>query len=387
MFFLPTLIDRHIAKLLVDYFLMGVVVFTLVTFFSDTFLDFIQDIQRYGIAPGTAFILLWLQLPKSITLVLPPSTFLAVLLVYNHFNNTLELIACRVTGISLHRLVYPALVIGFFVTLLTYAMGDYLVPYCTKVQLALKQEAMQKGSLPVGEKSFMFKRFDDEHNLKMLIFVSSFNGHALGESTIVDLSKPKMMQITQAAIGTWHPDFWEFNTARIYTLKDTKTLLAFNTFEQLRVNNLLKQTDKSEPQGDINNRYNIASVSALDFQTLLQHIANREAQHLEIPPNTYIKLWEKISLPFSCIAMALIAVPLAISSPRKISNRGFVFALLILFLFYVLRSTSVAMGRSGVLSLFGLLDITQSYTLAAWLPVLVLTISGLWMLQKKSQRL
>src|SRR5688500_15269517 len=97
----PKLVDRYIFKQMLDYFLLGVVVFTLIAFFSDTLLKFIREIQKYGIPFTTLLTLIGMQLPRSIALVLPASAFLAVLMVFNQLNNQFEIIAFRMNGISL----------------------------------------------------------------------------------------------------------------------------------------------------------------------------------------------------------------------------------------------------------------------------------------------
>jgi lipopolysaccharide export LptBFGC system permease protein LptF len=89
----PKTLDRYILTQLLDYCLLGVVIFSLVAFFSNSFLNFIQDVQRYGISIQTALLMMGLQLPETVAMIMPVALFFAVLLVYNTLNNQFEIIA------------------------------------------------------------------------------------------------------------------------------------------------------------------------------------------------------------------------------------------------------------------------------------------------------
>jgi len=123
------LMDRYILRQLLDFFLLGIVVFTLVAFFSDTLLKFIREIQKFGLPFGAILTLIGLQLPKSVALVIPPSCFFAALMVYTNLNNHFEIIAMRMNGISLWRLMQPAVLLGAFCSLLCFGLKSRWEPF------------------------------------------------------------------------------------------------------------------------------------------------------------------------------------------------------------------------------------------------------------------
>ena len=87
----------------------------------------------------------------------------------------------------------------------------------------------------------------------------------------------------------------------------------------------------------------------------------------------HIELYDKLALPLTTIALVLIGVPLAITPPRVRYNRGFLFSILIIFAYYLIRALSISFGEAGTLQPF----------LAAWMPNIVLTIIGTILYYKK----
>lgn len=79
--------------------------------------------------PATSFLeLVALLLPSLLSLVLPISTVVAVLFVYNKLTQDSELVVMRASGLSALQLARPALVLGTIVTIIGYAISLYFLP-------------------------------------------------------------------------------------------------------------------------------------------------------------------------------------------------------------------------------------------------------------------
>ena len=90
-------------------------------------------------------------------------------------------------------------------------------------------------------------------------------------------------------------------------------------------------------------------------------------------PELKIDLYDKIALPLMTIVFVLIGVPLAITPPRVRYNRGFLFSVLIIFAYYLVRALSISMGETGSLI----------PVIAAFAPNVILTIAGSWVYYRK----
>ena len=87
-----------------------------------------------------------------------------------------------------------------------------------------------------------------------------------------------------------------------------------------------------------------------------------------------IQLYDKLALPITTFVFVLVGVPLAITPPRVRHSRGFLFCILIIFVYYLIRALSISFGESQTIPAF----------LAAWMPNIVITIWGSIMYYKKA---
>ena len=73
-----------------------------------------------------------------------------------------------------------------------------------------------------------------------------------------------------------------------------------------------------------------------------------EKLHLELQ----VQLYDKLALPVTTFALALVGIPLAITPPRVRYNRGFLFSVMIIFVYYVIRAFSLNLGETKAISPF-----------------------------------
>ncbi|MBR1618076.1 LptF/LptG family permease, partial [bacterium] len=155
-----------------------------------------------------------------------------------------------------------------------------------------------------------------------------------------------------------------FYNGVIYTI--SKNGQIFNT-------SLFEESNVKFGLGDMDSFFE-DSADEFNFFKLMRYIQENKAnlkKSLEIEYK--INLFDKIALPITTLALSLIGIPLAITPPRVRYNRGFLFSILIIFVYYVIRALSMNLGESERLTPF----------LAAWLPIIVITIVGLYLFNRK----
>jgi lipopolysaccharide export system permease protein len=388
-FFRPKLLDSYLITNLLDYFLLGVVVFTLLAFFSDTLLKFIRDIQSYGIPFNLMLTMVGLQLPKSIALVLPASAFLAVLMVFNQLNNQFEIIAFRMNGISLWRLAAPALALGLFCSVFGYWLNDFVVPWCSLKTNQLKEQALRSGTLPANGSSFMMPKYDEKHNLTNLIYVNYYHGRKLGDTTILDLTSPNAMQIYQARSGVWDPnEGWSLNNVNVYVVAKDKDQSSAGHLDSYIAKGLTNNPEKNEELETkrLNRQLGLdTNTEEQSFSQLWSATQKRESMGLKVARTTYLRMWAKLTWPLSCLVIILSAIPLSIVPPRQGTNRGFIYAIIILFLFYMLYNSFQNFARYNYLDFGGTLSMPAYLAIISWLPLVIMAILGIVLIQRKSQ--
>ena len=166
----------------------------------------------------------------------------------------------------------------------------------------------------------------------------------------------------QADEGKTSPEGWDFAKGAVYTVGDQGKVLNTTLFDNSTVKfgvDLSKELNK-----------NVAKE--MNFTKLIKYI-KQNALEKERRNAIVIELFDKIALPLTTLALVLIGVPLAITPPRVRYNRGFLFSILIIFAYYLIRALSISFGETGALQPF----------LAAWMPNIILTGVGVILYYKK----
>jgi len=358
------LLDRYILIQVIEMFIMGVFVFTSIIFASDTFITLIKQISMYGIPFKIAFILIILNLPSVLVMTIPMGVLLATVMTLNRLSLASEITVMRACGIGLNRIAKPIFIFSVLMALTGFFVNETIVPVMTKQSKDLALWAFGQKNIPEGKHNFTFKELSSQHGLKRLFYISHCQNKKLYNITVLDVSKEGTLQVLQAKEGSTSPEGWKFDKGAIYTVADKGQVLNTTFFENSVAQFGLDLT--KEMNKNVANEYN--------FTQLIKYIG-QNAQTLEKKQKDElsISLFDKIALPITTIVFVLIGVPLAITPPRVRYNRGFLFSILIIFAYYLIRALSISFGEAG----------TLIPILAATMPNIILTIIGIGLYYRK----
>ena len=344
------LLDKYILKQVITLFIMGVLVFTSIIFASDTFITLIKQIATYGISFKIAFIIIILHLPSVFVMTIPMGVLLSTVMTLNNLSLSSEITVMRACGISINRIARPIFIFAAIMAIASFIINETLVPVMTKQSTDLALYAFGQKNIPEGKQNFTFKESKENGSLKRLFYVGKCEDKVLYNITVLDASKPGNIQILQAKEGATSHQGWKFQKGATYTLTNGGTTMDTTMFDDTTVMFGMDLTKKKKK--------NIASEN--NFVQLLSLIVK------ENRPELRIDLYDKIALPLTTIVLVLIGVPLAITPPRVRYNRGFLFSILIIFAYYLIRALSISFGETGALI----------PVIAAFMPNVVLTIAG-----------
>lgn len=354
------LLDKYILKSVIEMFIMGVLVFTSIIFASDTFITLIKQISMYGIPFKIAFIIIILHLPSVFVMTIPMGVLLATVMTLNGLCLSSEITVMRACGIGLNRIAKPIFIFAIVMSFMSFILNETIVPVMTKQSTNLAIYAFGQKNIPEGKHNFTFKEVKEGGTLKRLFYVGDCTNKVLHNITVLDASKDDTIQILQAREGKTSPLGWNFQKGAIYTITDSgKTLdtALFNDTNIVFGMDLSKEMDKN-----LANEHNF--IQLLKFLAKSDRPDKRELE---------INLFDKIALPLTTIVLVLIGVPLSITPPRVRYNRGFLFSILIIFAYYLIRALSISFGEAG-----SLIPI-----LAAFMPNIILTIAGIGLYYRK----
>lgn len=356
------ILDRYILKQVIEMFLMGVFVFTTIIFASDTFITLIKQIAKFGIPFKVAFIMILLNLPAVIVMTIPMGVLLATVMTLNRLSLSSEITVMRACGIGLNRIAKPIFIFAIVMALSSFYINEKIVPVMTQQSTKLALWALEQKHVPDGKENFVFKESGDNGVLKRLFYVGLSKKKTLYNVTVLDNSKEGTIQVLQAREGHTTPQGWEFEKGATYTVANDGQVLNTTLFDTSVVKFGL----------DLSKTENKNLAKEKNFAQLLKYLSSSDISQADRQIYT-IELFDKIALPITTIVFVLLGVPLAITPPRVRYNRGFLFSILIIFAYYVVRALSLSFGEAGSLTPF----------LAAWLPNLVLTVWGTFMYYKK----
>ena len=354
------LLDKYILKQVIEMFIMGVLVFTSIIFASDTFITLIKQISMYGISFKIAFLIIILHLPSVFVMTIPMGVLLATVMTLNGLSLSSEITVMRACGIGLNRIAKPIFIFAIVMAFVGFFVNETIVPVMTKQSTDLALYAFSKKNIPEGKHNFTFKEVQGNGLLKRLFYVGDCTDKQLHNITVLDASKEGTIMILQAREGSTTTEGWNFRKGAIYTVTDNGKTLDTTLFEDSVIKfgmDLSKEMDKN-----IANEHN--------FIQLCKFLAQND-----IPDKNVLKisLYDKIALPLTTVVFVLIGVPLAITPPRVRYNRGFLFSILIIFAYYLIRALSISFGETGALF----------PALAAFLPNIILTIAGIGLYYRK----
>lgn len=356
MFKKMTILDRYILRQVIEMFIMGVFVFTSIIFASDTFITLIKQIALYGIPFKVALMIIILNLPSVFVMTIPMGVLLATVMTLNKLSLASEITVMRSCGIGLNRIAKPIFIFALIMSIASFFINETIVPITTKQSKDLALWALGQKNIPEGKQNFIFKELQNNGTLKRLFYVGHCKNKVLHNITVLDLSKPDTIQVLQAQDGSTSPAGWQFNRGAIYTVAQEGKILNTTFFE-----NSVAQFGI-----DLSNELKQSVAKEHNFISLLKYI-RQNSDKISEQKNLYlVSLYDKIALPITTIVLVLVGVPLAITPPRVRYNRGFLFSILIIFTYYLIRALSISFGEEGSLSPF----------LAAWMANIVLLIAG-----------
>ncbi len=359
-----TLLDKYILKQVVEVFIMGVCVFTSIIFASDTFITLIKQISLFGIPFKVALMMIILNLPQVIVMTIPMGVLLATVMTLNGLSLKSEITVMRACGIGLNRIAKPIFVFAILMSIFSFFINESVVPVMTKQSKDLALWALGQKNIPDGKQNFVFKELNSDGILKRLFYVGYCEDKTLHNITVLDTSKDGTIQVLQAEEGKTSPSGWDFQKGAVYTIGQEGKILNTTLFEDSNVKFGL----------DMSKELNKNMAKEMNFTQLMKFIAKNINTLEDHQKNVVvIELYDKLALPLTTIALVLIGVPLAITPPRVRYNRGFLFSILIIFAYYLIRALSISFGETGALAPF----------LAAWMPNIVLTLAGVVLYYKK----
>ncbi|MCU0518118.1 MAG: LptF/LptG family permease [Oscillatoria sp. Prado101] len=350
-----SVMDRYIISELLPPFFFGVGVFSSLGLAIGIMFDLVRKVSESGLPLTLAMKILLLKFPFFIVLAFPMSMLLS----------------------TIYRLVLPALVMGVVVTGITFFFNELVVPASNYEASVTLDRAVKKKTVSFQENNIIYPEFRrvrqdsgaKEDVLLRLFYAEKFDGQRMKGLTIIDRSQPDINQILVAESATWNTEtnVWNFFNGTIYIVAPDGSYRNIMKFEKQQLNLPRAPLDLASQKRDAE-EMNIAESQ--EYLKLLRQSGKEKNIRKLI-----IRIQQKYSLPFACLAFGLVGAALGTKPQRTSKATGFGICVVLVFSYYLLMSIGDALGLSGVLS----------PVMAGWLPTLCGFGMGIVVLLRASQ--
>ncbi len=370
-----SLLDKYILKQLLEIFVLGVVIFTSIIFASETFTQLIKQISMFGIPFNIAIMMVVLNLPQVFVMTIPISTLFATVMTINRLSLNSEITVLRACGAGINRISRPVFVFAIIATVASLFINEFIVPPTSRMSQHLAIYSLQKKHVPEGKMNYTLKEMKEGNVLKRLIYVQQCKNKKLMNITVLDMSNKDTMQLIQAKTGHTNNIGWAFENGIIYTLSRTGKVFNTTLFETSTINFGLENIGSLIKEKA--NQYSFLKLASF-IHSPKNKLSGEDSRRLKV------ELWDKIALPVTTLALALVGIPLALTPPRVRYNRGFLFSVLIIFIYYLIRAFSLNLGEADTTIPF--LAAWLPF-LAAWLPMVSIFIIGAILYYRKTYKI
>ena len=376
------LIDRWIISKLIPILFFAISAFTIVSLSVGVMFDLIRKVVEYGLPILIALKIFFLSLPEFLVIAFPMSVLLSCLLTYGSLSSNSEILALKSLGINNYRIVLPSLLLAVFMTFLTFTFSDNLVPSSNRMASDLLQSSLgQSMRAEKGRYNITFSKYgsiidsstnkpiDKASHLTHIFYARRFLKKVMYDVTVIDFSKKGTKILITANKGSFDDQLssWKFNNGKIMATEDEGSVstILFDTYIYPLDNGPSKLAEIPRDAD------NMTLSEARKAQEMFEMSGNiKESRKMKV------RIYEKMTLPMSCIVFSLIGSTLGIKQNiRSSKSQGFGISIILIFLYYLTCFVFSSMGVIGILTPF----------LSAWIPVLMFLGFGTFLLWRSNR--
>ncbi len=364
-----SILDRYLLNQLIFFFIFSVSLFASVGVTIGTVSDLTYKINEHNLPLTFAILVFLLKIPEYTAYALPIGTLLTTLLVYGRLNSDRELIALRSAGISLYRIMAPAIAFSILITGITFFFNELVVPAANHQATLLQNPFLGETDFDLQRKDIFYPEYQDltsnDRQLKRLYYAEKFDGRQLKNITIITWSEDKLNQVITAKFARWNnkQQVWQLIEGQKETLTDS---LIFTEIEQFNYQEIslpatfFKLVTVAKSPEEMNLK---------QAQTYLNLIANNNS--LKNIRLFQVRIQQKMAFPSICFVFSLVGATLGSAHSTINRSQGFGLCVAIVFSYYLVGFMTGSLGIAGLISPF----------LSAWIPNFLGLGVGGWLLK------
>jgi LPS export ABC transporter permease LptF/LPS export ABC transporter permease LptG len=365
------ILTRYILREVTAHAVIGVGVFTFVLFTRDLGQMLELVVRNSAPLPSVAEVFFYI-VPLTLTISIPAGVLVGILIGLSRLAADSEITAMRASGLGVWTFLRIISIFAVCAWLLALANGVYFAPR-SQAAMARLQDQLKSSQVSFEVQPRVF--YEGFPQLVLYVQnVKAAQGAAIWKGVfIADTSNPQFPRITLAQQGilisegaaTLHLHLTNGSTHELDPKDPTRYQIS--TFEQTDLPIAVPQPDSAKEQ-------EAAPVTQLSTTELWRK--GRSAGDTPLGKWALIEFHRRLALPTACLVLALVGIPLGLSSKKGGKSSGFVLAILLVFAYYFASLVGVSFARQGKLS----------PALGVWLADIVFFLAGAFLLWRAERR-
>ncbi len=365
------LLSRAIFREVTLSAFLGTVLFTFVLFLQRVG-RFFEILVRASAPPWTVGHLFVLAIPFTLTFAVPMGLLVGVLMSLSRMSTDGEITAMRAAGVPSRRVIAPVMTCAVFATLVAAASSLWLTPYATWKSYKLLNELVA-ASLTADVQPRVF----DENFPNRIIYIGDVVPGAITRWRnvfIADTTPPEDQQKTDHDRGEGPRITIASDAIAVPDVKRNDIQLSLQNGVSYEVGkDVAEYYITAAPKGDqilaatkpneVHAR-GYAELDTIPLYRLAYHDPNLDHENVI---QARVELHQRLALPPACLLLALIGIPLGVSSRKGGKSTAFVVTVALAFIYWM-----------GLLAANGLAkDQRLPVAVAMWIPNAVFALVGL----------
>ena len=271
------------------------------------FFDFVDELQNVGKNGGAyqvshAFTYVLLLVPSHLYELLPISVLIGTIFVMARLAQSSEFTILRTSGLGPTLALRNLMGLGLAFVVLTFAVGDYLSPFCDRYGQLLKSRYL--GQITVGQTGAWLRERQEDRSYAVNVTTLTPEGDPKGIRIFEFNKDGQWAALTKADVGLLSDDdAWDLRQVERDELSRTHgdSTLVRKHFESQRwptsITSEMVSVALLKPE----------RMGTLDLFQYIRHLSanGQTTQRFEI------EFWKKVFYPLSCLVMVVLALPFA----------------------------------------------------------------------------
>ena len=340
------ILDRYILKSVLGLFLGCIFLFIFLYVIIDIFAN-LDEILKYKTNIEILLQYYLSYLPIIFTQVAPIACLLSTLYTFSELNRNNEVIAMRASGLSIFQITKTVIIFGIIVSVFVFWINDKFVPQSLSLNERVKKQ------MEVNKRKEQKDKREEIINLSIygfknrLFFINKFIPSQNTMEGITILEHDENQNIIKKIVankGIYKDGLWTFYQSITYNFDANGQIMQEPQYFEEEAMGIPESPNDFLSQ---RKRPDFMTISELD--NYIWKLSKSGAS--TVIRNLKVDFYQRFTSPLTSLIIILIGIPFALKIKRRATGLSSIgLSIMVGFLYYVLNSVSIALGKAGVLT-------------------------------------